>query len=641
MRFVVTLILLVILPVLGSAEWSHYGGDLGGTRFTAAAQITPDNIKNLQLAWQFRTGDAASGDDYFGRGTTLKATPILFEDTLLFSSGFNRVFAIDATSGEKRWTFDAEVNFRINYSEMFTSRGVALWQDSEADSASKCAARVLLGTLDARLIAIDARSGDKCKDFGETGEIDLSQGVRNYRRGQYGLTSPITVVNDVLVVGSSIGDNGAVELEPGFVRGFDARTGKLLWKWDPIPRSEDAPGGKTWSNGGGRDNGGANVWSIISADAARNLVFLPTTSPSPDFYGGKRLGDNQFANSVVALNAGTGEVAWHFQTVHHDLWDYDIASQPLLMDITIDGSQTPVVVQATKMGHVFVLHRDTGKPVFAVEEKPVPQTDIAGEKTSKTQPFPVRPPPLHSTEVKIWDFSPAHTDYCKDMLDGIRFEGIFTPPTLGGTLLFPGNGGGTNWGSMAADQERNIAVLAVNRLPTIVKLIPREDFQATAARERGGDLGVQFTEQNGTPYGMARHDVYNPNLFLPCLEGPWGEVVALDMNDGSIRWKSPMGVFPGLEDHPEASKWGSLATGGPMLTASGLLFIADRYRKKLLAMNSENGDVVWSASLPAAATATPMSYSIGGEQYVVIAAGSETENSDVPGDYILAWKLAK
>ncbi len=622
-----------------AAEWSHYGADLGGTRFAAATQITPDNVGNLELAWQFRSGDAADGEDYFGRDTSLKATPILFDGKLLVSTGFNRVFAISAATGRRHWVFDPEVDFTVNYSEMFTSRGVAAWRDAAAERDEICRGRVYLGTLDARLIAIDAHSGEKCVGFGRSGEVDLSAGVRNYRRGQYSLTSPVTVVNDVVIVGSSIGDNGAVELEPGFVRGFDARSGELLWQWDPIPRSEDSPGGNTWSNNGGEKNGGANVWSIISADPARNLVFLPTTSPSPDFYGGERLGDNRFANSVVAVNAGTGELAWHFQTVHHDLWDYDIASQPLLMDIHREGARVPVVVQATKMGHVFVLDRETGRPVFPVEERAVPQTDVPGESTAATQPFPVRPPPLHDRELRIWNYSAEHTEFCTKLLDGVRFEGIFTPPSLGGTLLYPGNGGGTNWGSMAADPDRQIAVLAVNSLPTLVRLVPRKDFRATARRERGGDLNVQFTEQSGTPYGMARHELYNPNLFLPCLEGPWGEVVALDMKDGSVRWKSPLGVFPGLEDHPVASRWGSLASGGPMVTAAGLLFIADRYRKRLLAMDSETGETIWSTSLPAAATATPMSYTIDGEQYVVIAAGGDVNDSDVPGDYVLAWKL--
>jgi quinoprotein glucose dehydrogenase len=249
------------------------------------------------------------------------------------------------------------------------------------------------------------------------------------------------------------------------------------------------------------------------------------------------------------------------------------------------------------------------------------------------------PPPLHDSRVKLWNYSEEHVTYCSKLLDGIQFDGIFTPPSLGGTLLFPGNGGGTNWGSMAADPDRQIAVLAVSRLPTIVKLVPRKDFRSRARRERGGDLDVQFTEQSGTPYGMARHAVFNPHLRLPCLEGPWGEVVALNMQDGSVLWRMPLGVLPGVEDHPDASKWGSLASGGPMLTASGLLFIADRYRKVFMAMDAETGSDIWSTTLPAEATATPMSYTINDQQFVVLTAGGTVEGSNTPGDYVLAWKL--
>ena len=622
-----------------AAEWSHYGGDPGGRRFSADTQITLANLDNLEVAWVFRTGDAADGDDYFGRDSSFKATPILFADRLIFSTGFNRVFALDPATGRKLWVFDPQVDFSTNYSEMFTSRGVSAWQADDATNNRTCSKRVFLGTLDARLIAIDAMNGGKCRDFGRHGEIDLSQGIRNYRKGQYSLTSPVTVINDVVVVGSSIGDNGGVELEPGIVRGFDARTGKLLWQWDPVPRSPAAPGGSSWSNNGGEKNGGANVWSIISADLERNLVFLPTTSPSPDFYGGERLGDNLYANSVVALNAGSGEVTWHFQTVHHDLWDYDLASQPLLMDIHRDSESIPVVVQASKMGHVFVLHRENGAPVFAIEERPVPQTDVPGERSAVTQLFPRNPPPLHDGTVKIWEFSAEHAAYCAALLDDIRFDGIFTPPSLQGTLLYPGNGGGTNWGSMAADTDRQIAVLAVNRLPTIVKLVPRDTYRKTAERERGGDLGVQFTAQSGTPYGMARFDVYNPTLMLPCLEGPWGELIAINMADGSVLWRSPLGVFPGLEDHPRASAWGSLAAGGPLMTASGIVFIADRFRRKLLAYAAASGALAWSADLPAEATATPMSYSADGRQYVVIAAGGDSAAGTLPGDYVIAFAL--
>ena len=471
---------------------------MAGTRFIPNSLVAPENIRSLATAWQFQTGDTTDGKEYFGRASSFKATPILINGKLVFPSGFNRVYALNPVNGKLLWRFDPEVDFSVNYSEMFTSRGVSAWHSK--DRHHSCAVQIFLGTLDARLIALDSETGKPCMEFGEQGEIDLSKDIRGFRRGQYSLTSPVTVSNDVVIVGSSIGDNGGVSLESGVVRGFDARTGELLWKWDPIPRNKKKAGWNTWAGNSGKHTGAANVWSVISADPQRELVFLPTTSPSPDFYGGERIGDNLFSNSIVALDVRSGKRQWHFQTVHHDLWDYDNASQPLLMEIPVNGVAVPVVVLATKMGHIFVLHRETGKPIFPVEERVVPPSDVAGETASKTQPFPLKPAPLHPntpTDLKVWDFSKEHQDYCNSLLDEAQYQGIFTPPSTKGSVLYPGNPGGTNWGSMAADSQRNIAVLVVNRLPTLVQLIPRGEFKKRRRQAAGGALGVQFTEQDG------------------------------------------------------------------------------------------------------------------------------------------------
>jgi quinoprotein glucose dehydrogenase len=312
----------------------------------------------------------------------------------------------------------------------------------------------------------------------------------------------------------------------------------------------------------------------------------------------------------------------------------------MLMDVLHDGRRVPAVVQATKMGHVFVLHRESGEPLFPVEERRVPQTDVPGETTAATQVFPVQPPPLHSNDVKLWESSDESVEFCRALLEGVRQDGIFTPPSLGGTLLFPGNGGGTNWGSMAADPERQIAVLALNRFPTVVTLIPRKEFRQ---RQKNADKDVvdkEYTEQEGTPYGMSRFELYNPKTGLPCLEGPWGEVVALDMQKGDVLWRKPLGVFPGFEDHPQASQWGSVSAGGPMITSTGLIFIAPRFGHELLAYRSQDGSIAWRGKLPAMATATPMSYIIDNEQYIVIAAGGDFLGGEAPGDYLLAFKLA-
>ncbi|MEQ8205002.1 MAG: PQQ-binding-like beta-propeller repeat protein, partial [Woeseia sp.] len=368
--------------------------------------------------------------------------------------------------------------------------------------------------------------------------------------------------------------------------------------------------------------------------------FLPTTSPSPDFFGGKRPGNNRFANSVVALRATTGEVVWDFQLVHHDLWDYDLAAQPLLIDIERDGERIPAVVQATKMGHVFTLHRETGVPLFPVEERTVPGTTIAGEVTSATQPFPVQPPPLHDQRVTLWDYSADNMQLCSKLLEGIRYDGIFTPPSTSGTLLFPGNAGGTNWGSMAADPQQQLAVLAINRLPTVVELIPRAEFESRRKHRANDLVGKQYTAQIGTPYGMARFEMYNPQLGIPCLEGPWGELIALDMSQGKVKWRAPLGVWPGLSEHPEARHWGSLSMGGPLITAGGLVLIAPRFNKTLLAYELATGEIVWRGELPAMATATPMSYHLNGATYVVIAAGGDVVGDQSASDFVVAFKLA-
>ena len=621
-------------------SWRHYGADPGGTRYSPHTQIDPANVGRLRQAWVYRTGDTSDGEDYPGR-SSFKATPILFGDTLYVSTPFNRVIALDAATGAEVWSFDPEVDFSDSYAEMFTSRGVSLW--SGRQPRDRCRSRVFLGTLDARLIAIDAETGTRCTGFGRGGEVDLTRGIENVRRREYSVTSPPAVVGDVVVVGSAVGDNGGVDLDHGDVRAFDAVTGVMLWSWDPIPRKHGMPGRESWDEQGARRTGAANAWSIISADPSRNLVFVPTTSPSPDFYGGVRPGDNLFANSVVALDAAAGSVAWHFQTVHHDLWDYDVAAQPLLTSVSRGGRKQDVVVQATKMGHVFVLDRATGQPVFPVEERDVPQSDVPGEQTSATQPFPVLPAPLHperATADDIWALTPEHERYCRGVLSELRNEGMFTPPSLRGTLVFPGNPGGVNWGSMAVHEREQLALTVVKRWPTIVTLIPRADFRRRARAERGGELGVQFTAQAGTPFGMKRHGFFNPATRVPCLRGPWGTLVAVHLADGSKRWEVPVGAFPGFETHPEAAAWGTLPPGGPIVTESGLVFVATDDGARIFAHDLRDGSTLWHTDLPAGAQATPMTYLSRGRQYLEVTAGGADAATGDPGDYVVAFTLA-
>ena len=621
----------------GADGWSQYGASLNGDRYATPSAITPERVEHLSLAWVYRTGDATDGQAFDGNPSRFQATPILVQGKLIASTGFNRVFALDPATGKEIWTFDPKVDFSRPYSEMFASRGVAAWH-GPASAPDPCRSRVFLGTLDARLIAIDAAKGTPCADFGEDGQVDLSAGIRGFRERDYSVTSPPTVVGDRVIVGSAIGDNGAAEVEAGMVRAYDVLDGSLVWSWDPIPRADDHPGADSWARVGGNRTGAANVWSVMSADPERDLVLLPTTSPSPDFYGGKRLGDNAFANSVVALRASTGEFVWGYQTVRHDLWDYDLAAQPLLFGHTsADGAQRPAVAQVGKTGFVFVLDRETGEPLHPVEERPVPASDVPGEQAARTQPFPKLR--LHATDarpLRLWDFNAEHRAACERLTAGVRYEGIFTPPSLEGSLLYPGNAGGTNWGAMAYDRGSRIAFMAVSRWPTIVKLIPRGQFRAAARQGTLNGVRAQHTAQDGTPYGMARLDVLHN--YLPCLDGPWSTLVAVDLDAGEVLWERPVGTTPWVDVGDDAADWGYLIEGGPMVTEGGVVFLATTSDNTLRGFSGTDGSELWTAELPAGAHATPMGYRHGATDYVVVAAGGQLTGGGGRGDHVVAFR---
>jgi quinoprotein glucose dehydrogenase len=634
--------LLVLFPPHTAAQsWPHWGGDIGGKRFAQVSALSPETAEHLQEAWRFETGDSSDGKAHFGKPSSFKSTPILVAGKLVFTTPFNRVIALDPGTGEELWRFDPEVDFTIEYSEMFTSRGVAAFVAPNDSIETPCHSRVLLGTLDARLIAVDAVTGKRCSQFGKDGEVDLTSGIRRVRSGEYSVTSPPTVVNGVVVVGSSIGDNGSARLEDGTVRGFDALTGRLLWSFNPIPQESGDSGAETWPDSSYRQTGAANVWSVMAADPERNLVFLPTTSPSPDFFGGNRPGDNLHANSVVALKATTGELVWAYQIVRHDLWDYDLASQPLVAEIEINGLSTPVVAQATKMGFVFVLNRETGEPIHVVEERPVPVSDVPGEAAAATQRFPSIQ--LHEVKKELPPFfavNDAHVAKCEEMLRGARYDGMFTPPSLNGTVLFPGNPGGVNWGSMAINESEGIAVVAVNRLPTVVTLIPRDEFPKRRRKGTINGVEAQFTAQSGTPYGMARFELFNNESGFHCLEGPWSTLVAVDLATGKKLWEVPAGRHPGIGDDHQAAEWGYFSTSRPVITSGGLVFFATQHDRMLRAYDLHDGSVVWSTELPAGPQATPMVYEWSGEAYVVLTLGGRSAKGAI-GDYVVAYRLKK
>lgn len=485
-RIVITALALSLAGQAGAAqEWSSYGADPGGSRYSALDQINSGNVKKLRKTWTYRTGEFDPKDETT-QGGSYEATPILAEGKLYVSSPFARVFAIDPATGKEFWRYDSHLDATAHYAES-ANRGVSSWVDASAAPDAVCRHRIFLATLDSRLIALDGATGAPCADFGNQGVVDLSRGVRLVEDdlGDYTITSPPAIVSDLVITGSAIGDNRAVELEYGIVRAFDARSGDLVWQWDPIPRDPSDPMHAHWREDQVAKTGAANAWAPLSADPERDLVFVPTGSASPDYFGGERLGDNRYANSLVALRASTGEIVWHQQLVHHDLWDYDLPAQPTLGEIRKNGVPIPAVIQGTKMGLVFAFNRETGEPIFKIEERPVPQSDIPGEQSARTQPFPVAPPPLvrHGavTEKDAWGFTPWDKGACRKLIRNYRSEGIYTPPSTQGTIIFPGFGpGAIVWGRLAFDEQSQLAVVNVNEAPNAVTLVPRDELRAMA-----------------------------------------------------------------------------------------------------------------------------------------------------------------
>ncbi len=616
------------------SEWPAYGRDGGGSRYSPLTEINRDNVKNLKIVWTYRTG-AMEVKGRSAHNAAFESTPIFVDGTLYLSTPFNRVIALDPIKGTERWSFDPKVDMSRGYSEV-SSRGVSSWADSRSRKR-----RIYVATIDARLIALDATTGELCKGFGEEGQIDLTRDVRLVDRGDYQVTSPPAVVGDLIIVGSSMGDNRGVELERGVVRAYDARTGKLQWSWDPIPQSADDPARKTWQGESATRTGAANAWSIISVDPARGLVFVPTSSPSPDFYGGERKGHNEYANSVVALRASTGKVVWHFQVVHHDLWDYDVASQPMLITVKRNGRDTPAVAVGTKIGPLFVLDRATGKPLFPVEERPVPPSNVPGEEASLTQPFPKLPAPIvpqKLTEEDAWGITPADREACRRLIQGARSAGLFTPPSLQGTIVFPGNVGGMNWSGMSYDARRGLLIANTNRIATLVKLIPREEYNKLRSSGEGNRMQGEFGRQTGTPYAMYREHLRAPS-GAPCNPPPWGALTAVELTTGAVRWEVPLGTIPQLGMIPKSVEWGSINLGGSVVTAGGLVFIAAAMDTYLRGFDVETGRELWKTELPASAQAAPMTYQVGGKQYLVICAGGHGKLGTKMGDYVVAFAL--
>lgn len=590
-------------------EWHTYGSDLASSKYIPLEQINAENVADLQILWSWETPDnAVFRDDERASAGEYKSTPIMVNGRLYVSTSLGFVAAVDAATGEQLWEFDTgswqrgrHPNFNNNH------RGVSFWDDG-ADG------RILMAANDGVLWSLNAATGQPDPAFGTGGSVDLKQGLgRDTEIGQYGAISPPTVINDVIVVGSSIHDGPRFQnqLPPGHVRGFNARTGEQMWIFHTIPQGEER-GAETWENEAWRSAGATNVWTSMSADPDTGYVYLPTSTPNNDWYGAHRLGDNLYAESLVCLDAATGEVVWHFQMVHHGLWDYDLPAAPNLLDITVDGRTIKAVAQVSKQGFVYVFDRLTGEPVWPIEERPVPQSTVPGERSSPTQPFPTKPLPFEQqgiSDATLIDFTPALREEALALISEIDYGPLFTPPSERGVIVFPGYSGGATWTGAAVDPDSGVMYIPSFSVPRFVRLRKPDSDESDFGYVRDNTFSISG------PQG------------LPLIKPPYARITAIDLNSGEHLWMVPHGegirqrlIAMGIEDPGPV---GSFGRNGPLLTKS-LLFVAqlDEIRPVIRSYHKQTGAIVSELDLPLPPMGTPMSYMLNGKQYIVIAAGA-------------------
>jgi len=642
------------------AQWPVYAGDAGGRQYSALDQINADNVGQLAVAWQYRTGELERHPDAHNATAKVQVNPILLPPAagghLVICTPFNRIVALNPADGTERWVYDPAVRVGgyataddpegLAAPAFANCRGVTYWQDKQRAADADCRHRILTATNDLRLIAVDAKTGERCADFGQDGIVDIEPDVLNAHPpaaiGEVRFSNPPVVLNDIVMIGSGVRDNHRYNAPNGAVRAFDVRTGTPRWTFDPVPRDPDDPIYAGWPDDSAAHTGGANVWGLISVDATRDLAFLPTSGPSPDFYGGTRPGDNRYADSIVALRGTTGRVVWHFQTVHHDVWDYDNAAQPTLVDLEKDGEPFPAVIQATKTGMIYIFHRETGEPYFPIEERPVPQDGVPGEVLSPTQPFPTKPPPLVPHGIgpdDFWGITVIDERMCRKKYAGARLGPIFTPPARGGSVLVRATAGGMNWGGVAVDPQQKILVAKALRLAHFAQLIPLEQLDAVIASSGENMMGTP-APLIGTPYALKQGPFVSP-MFTPCIAPPWSALVAVDIEAGEILWQSTLGTLDALVPLPLPLRWGTASFGGPIVTGGGLVFIGATQDDRFRAFDLHNGKELWSFKLPTGSFATPMTYALDGRQYVVVASGGHPFVYPYPGDYLTAFALPR
>ena len=618
-----------------AGEWAAFGRDPGGSQHSPLTEITASNVARLRRVWVHRSGDYVDAPP--PRGSTLQTTPLHVNGLLYFCTPQNRVFALDPASGRERWIFDPHradaASGRAALSPPLANpmrcRGVAYWQAADPAAAKPCERRIFKNGDNARVYALDADTGLLCSDFGASqghpGWVSHAD-YANHGEGNAGTaTSPPAVLGDVVIAAMSAND-GIANAKNGLVRAFDVRTGELRWEFDPIPPQYR------------EQSGAANVWSTISVDLEHQLVFLPTTSPSTDYYGGGRRFPMPLANAIVALDGRTGRVVWSQQVVHHDLFDYDLVGHPLLVDILRDGRKVQAALLQTKMGWLFGFERTTGQPLWPIIERPVPASDVPGEQAAPTQPVPTGMAPFaHQTlsRERLFGITPLDRAACRQKFDQLRYDGMYTPPSLRGSILFPSALGGGNWGGAAYDPASNLLIIKAENLATVLKVIPKTE----AAEDQVPAKDYLTRPLVGTPYRIAG-ELFQSPLGVPCTPPPWGTLMALDLATGEPRWEIPLGQIKraGITV-PKGAGWGSPNVGGPITTAGGLTFIGATMDARFRAIDTLTGRELWSAELPVPGMAVPMSYAVNGKQYVVIAAGGNAQVGTPIGDYLIAFAL--
>jgi quinoprotein glucose dehydrogenase len=589
-------------------DWPAYGRDPGAIRYSPLDQINAKNVTQLQRAWTYHTTE---------RGRAFETTPIVVDNVLYFSNQNEKIVALDPDTGKEIWKYDPKANGREN-------RGVSYWPGD-----SKTPPRILFGTGDGRLIALDAKTGAPVLSFGDNGVINLKTGITDkFPKAAYAVTSPPTIYRDVVIVGPATQEGPSLG-PSGDPRAYDVRTGKVLWRFHTLPQPGE-PGNETWGPGGWKDRSGPSQWGFATVDTERGMVFLPVGNPADSFYGADRKGTNLYGNSVVALDALTGKLRWYFQAVHHDIFDYDLSAAPALIEVKRDGKTIPALAQITKMGLLFILDRTTGKPVFGVEERPVPKSDVPGEESSPTQPFPVKPPPLARMSMTADDITtrtPEAHRFCMEWFSKLRHEGPYTPFGMTPSVMFPGTMGGGNWGGVSFDPKLGYIFVNTSSLGGAGHMVEAPPGSPMPYRNEGGY--TRFLDQDQ----------------FPCQKPPWGELSAVNANTGDIAWRVPLGSYDeieaqGLKNAGAANMGGSIATGG------GLVFIAATTDSKFRAFDSRTGKELWMTRLDATGDSIPITYQgRNGKQYVVIAAGGTNrfrmiaKTAEESADSLIAFAL--